>query len=304
MPGKPPKANNLPKAGNVTATGFEDDLIAVTLSGKDKDGTVTGYTLNSLPTNGTLYLDAAHTQVARIGTAYSTNTFYFVPSPNFNGSALLNFAVTDDQGGVSSPGVATINVAAVNDGPLLDLNGSASGTSATLNYAVGSTATLISPSATVSDIDSSNFDKGQLKISITNKTASDQLNIATDSIVTFKNSAVLANGVDVFVNRVKVGTISSDGTNGSDLVIDLASGATPASIVTLLNHISYSNSSTNPSPSPRTVQFTLVDGDGTVNGGTDTGIATATINLIGPNHAPTGTVTISGTATEDQTLTA
>src|SRR5262249_32527598 len=42
---------------------------------------------------------------------------------------------------------------------------------------------------------------------------------------------------------------------------------------------------------------------GTANGGSDTGIATATINLYS-NHAPTGSVTIAGTVTEDQVLTA
>jgi hypothetical protein len=53
---------------------------------------------------------------------------------NFNGSTSFNYTVTDNQGGVStSSAVATITVAAVNDAPLIDLNGSASGTSATLN---------------------------------------------------------------------------------------------------------------------------------------------------------------------------
>jgi hypothetical protein len=125
--------NKLPKANKVTTSGFEDQLITVALSGTDQDGSIRGYTLTSLPTNGTLYLDAAHTQVAALST-YLTSTFYFVPSQNFNGSTSFNYTVTDNQGGVStSSAVATITVAAVNDAPLIDLNGSASGTSATLN---------------------------------------------------------------------------------------------------------------------------------------------------------------------------
>ena len=52
--------NALPDSFDSTANGDEDDAsIAVTISGSDSDGTISGYNISSLPTNGTLYLDAA-----------------------------------------------------------------------------------------------------------------------------------------------------------------------------------------------------------------------------------------------------
>uniref|UniRef100_UPI0005631422 Ig-like domain-containing protein n=1 Tax=Mesorhizobium sp. WSM3224 TaxID=1040986 RepID=UPI0005631422 len=289
-------ANKLPKATPRSFSGSEDHLITVALSGTDQDGTVTGYILASLPSNGSLYLDAAHTQPALTNTLYSTNTFYFLPAADFSGTASFNFNVRDNQGGVSSStGSITINVAAVNDAPVVDLNGAASGTSASLNYSPGSSGARIAPSATVADIDSSKFGGGSLRVSITqNKATSDQLTIATDASVTMSNGSVLVGGT-------KVGTLSG-GSNGTDLVISLANTATPSLVAVVLEHISYSNSSVTPPSSPRTVTFTLVDGGGTANGGTDTGLAIATINII--NHAPTGSVSIAGTATEDQVLSA
>src|SRR5205807_366935 len=125
------------------------------------------------------------------------------------------------------------------------------------------------------------------------------LSIATDSIVTVSNGGV-------FVSGVKVGSIvvGHNGANGSNLAISLVTGATPNSITTLVEHIAYSNSSLNVSPSTLSVAFTIVDGSGTANGGFEMVVSAAAMSVIAVNHAPTGSVTISGTATEDQTLTA
>ncbi|WP_210212153.1 hypothetical protein [Mesorhizobium sp. M8A.F.Ca.ET.057.01.1.1] len=221
-----------------------------------------------------------------------------MPGSNFNGAASFNYNVVDNKGGVSASSASvTINVAAVNDAPVLDLNGAAGGTSATLTYSPGGSAARIAPSATVTDIDSSKFGGGSLRVSITqNKAVSDQLTISTDASVTISNGSV-------FVAGIKVGTVSG-GSNGSDLVVSLVNGATPSSVSVLLEHVSYSNSLGSPPASPRTVTFSLVDGGGTANGGTDTGLATATINVGASNHAPTGAVSVAGTATEDEVLSA
>src|SRR5258705_9443749 len=105
------------------------------------------------------------------------------------------------QGGFWPSAVASLNVSTVNDAPIVDLNGAPAGSSATLNYLVSNSATLIAPSATVADIDSANFGGGSLRVAITqNGTVSDQLSIATDSVVTITNGGV-------FVSGVKVGTI-------------------------------------------------------------------------------------------------
>ena len=83
-------------------------------------------------------------------------------------------------------------------------------------------------------------------------------------------------GTVISVDGAEVGTINAtnNGVNGAAFEIDFDSAnATPAAVTTLLEHIAYSDNSDNPSTAPRTVTFTLVDGDGTANGGNDTGTA-------------------------------
>ena len=56
-----------------------------------------------------------------------------------------------------------VTVTRVNDAPLLDLNGAASGRSATLSYTENEALKVIAPTAVVSDIDSANFGTGSLR---------------------------------------------------------------------------------------------------------------------------------------------
>ncbi len=97
--------------------------IAVTLNGADVDGTVQSFALSSLPADGTLYTDAGLTTLAATGTDYAATgeslTLYFVPDPDFDGSATFDYAAKDDAGAADgSPATATITVTAVNDAPI------------------------------------------------------------------------------------------------------------------------------------------------------------------------------------------
>ena len=172
-----------------------------------------------------------------------------------------------------------------NDAPVLDLNGDTSGNSVTRAYSAGDPLTRIAPHATAFDIDSPDFHGGCLRASFTgNGTATDQLAIITDATVTLTgndHAAVRA----VKIDGVLIGTVSG-GQNGTDLTIKLNKSATAAQVETLLQHVGYANSSDAPSTLPRTVTFTLVDGDGVANGGSDTAYATATITYGSANAAP------------------
>ncbi|MGV8992382.1 MAG: beta strand repeat-containing protein, partial [Thiobacillus sp.] len=114
--------NDAPVANNVTASGSEDPVspIAVTLTGSDVDGTVANFRLSSLPANGILYLDAAMTQAVSTGTALTAAgnslTLYYKPLANWNGSTVFNYTATDNQGLVSTPATASINITPVDDG--------------------------------------------------------------------------------------------------------------------------------------------------------------------------------------------
>ena len=128
--------------------------------------------------------------------------------------------------------------------------------------------------------DSANFSGGSLHVAFTeNGTATDQLKIVTDAIVTLTG----AGGTTIKVNGTSIGTWSG-GSNGTDLVISFNNASTPAAVETLIKHIGYANSSASPSTLTREVTFTVNDGDGSANGGSNIGLATATISY---NHAPT-----------------
>ncbi|MDE2416865.1 MAG: retention module-containing protein [Burkholderiales bacterium] len=135
--------NDAPVAVAATATGNEDSLIPVTISGTDIDGVVASFALSSLPKNGRLYLDAAMTQLAPIGTVLSASgnalTLYFKPNADWNSHPIdaatglpttspvlptFNYTATDNSGTISNVATATIDVTAVNDGTPVAVNDS------------------------------------------------------------------------------------------------------------------------------------------------------------------------------------
>ncbi|MBZ9821514.1 VCBS domain-containing protein, partial [Mesorhizobium sp. CA4] len=167
-----------------------------------------------------------------------------------------------------------------NDAPVIDLNGASPGPTS-LSYTSGSAATAIAPSATITDIDSADFNGGSLIVAFTaNGTSADQLTIQNQG-----NAAgqIGVSGSNVSYGGTIIGTYTG-GTNGLKLVITLNAGATPAAVQALADHILYSNATS--ATTTKTVTYTLVDGDGAANGGTDTGTASATINVTGGGQAP------------------
>ena len=121
-------ANTPPVANATSASGNEDALIPVTLTGSDADGSVANFSLSTLPAYGQLYLDAAMTQLAPTGTMLAASgnalTLYYMPPIDWNGSAGFNFNAVDNLGGVSPSATASINVAPVSDGAPIAVNDS------------------------------------------------------------------------------------------------------------------------------------------------------------------------------------
>ena len=115
--------NDAPITDDVGAGGAEDAAsIAITITGADVDGTVTDFSLTSLPANGALYLDPALTTVVATGTNYAATgqalTLYFVPAANWNGVTTFQYAARDAQAAIdATPATATITVTPVNDAP-------------------------------------------------------------------------------------------------------------------------------------------------------------------------------------------
>src|SRR5262249_48803084 len=94
-----------------------------------------------------------------------------------NLSRSLSWVVNDGQ--VDSTAVTTsVTVVAVNDPPVVDLNGAGAGTGAPLSYTENQAATAIAPGAVVTDADSADFNGGSLTVSFgATGHAEDQLTI-------------------------------------------------------------------------------------------------------------------------------
>ncbi|WP_245264354.1 VCBS domain-containing protein [Mesorhizobium sp. LNHC232B00] len=174
-----------------------------------------------------------------------------------------------------------VTITGTNDAPFIDLNSGTSGTSTNISYTAGSAATAIAPSATVTDIDSADFNGGKLTVAFTtNGTATDQLTIQNQGTGA---GQIGTSGSNVTYGGTIIGTFTG-GTNGSNLIITFNASATQAAAAALADHILYSNA-TSPTAT-KTVTYTLIDGDGIANGGTDTSAAIATINVTGGGQAP------------------
>ena len=234
----------------------------------------------------------------------ATGRLYFQPNADYYGTVTnaVTFRAWDGTDGLEGTKVSTsvnggwsafstatdtanISVNAVNDAPVIG------GMGGTLNYTENASPTIIDSSVTVSDVDSANFNGGSLTVAFTaNGTAADLLSVlangsgSTRIVVSGNSLRYGGNG-----QSSEIGTITG-GTNGLPLVITFNSNnATPAAIERVIESIAFANSSDNPSTSPRTVSFTLVDGDGTALGGADTAVATSTVNVTAVNDAPTAT---------------
>ncbi|HEX8663395.1 MAG TPA: Ig-like domain-containing protein, partial [Beijerinckiaceae bacterium] len=246
------------------------------------NGTLQGYmTVSSpvinIPTTGT---------TAQLTWTFNSNTeaFNFL---GFGQSLQLDYTVTvtDTNNSNGGPGTLTdtqhvvVTIQGTNDAPVLTAGN-------TLAYTENDPATVISPAATITDVDSTDFNTGTLTVAFTaNGTSRDQLSIRNQGTGL---GQIGFDGTTVTYENVTIGT-ASGGVNGANLVITFTSAAaTPTAVQALLDNITYASTSESPSTLARTVTYTLNDGDGTTNGGTNTGTATATINVEAIND-PVGT---------------
>ncbi|MFN6478681.1 beta strand repeat-containing protein [Nostoc sp. DedQUE07] len=159
----------------------------------------------------------------------------------------VSFIVNDGTAN-STAVIRNINITAVNNAPI------ATATNSALAYTENAT-TVIDSGITVSDVDSANLVSAT--VSITNGFASAQDTLA------FTNQ----NGI-------------TGSYNSSTGVLTLTGSATVANYQTALRSITYTNSSDNPSTTPRTVSFVV--NDGTANSAT----VTRSINITAVNDAP------------------
>ncbi len=162
---------------------------------------------------------------------------------------------------------------------------------AALAYTENDPATPVAPSATVSDVDSSNFGSGSLSVYLSgNGTANDRLGIRNQG-----NAAgqIGVSGSEVRFGGVLIGSFSGGEDGSTPLVVSLNANASLGATQALMRNITYANVSDDPAVAPRTVSVVLTDGNGGVSN-----TATRTITVTAVNDKPVPS-TASASATED-----
>ena len=153
----------------------------------------------------------------------------------------------------------------------------------TVTYNEGAVQVLVDElgDAIVSDADSPDFNGGSLTVSIASN------GDPGEDVLLFNQVAggVSISGGTVSVGGVAIGTLTSNGTGGNDLVVAFNASATAARVQVLVRAIAYTNTdNVNPTTDTRQITIRLVDGDG----GEDTAIV-STVVIVNPvNDPPAG----------------
>lgn len=136
--------------------------------------------ITTVPTGGTLYIDTDGAGTGALGTAVTVGQrvtaaqlnagqFVYVPAADANGTgaASFTFQVQDNnnsngtglgsQDTDQSPNTLTFNITAVNDLPVVDLNGAGAGIDVAASYTEDSAAVKLALAVTLSDTDSANL---------------------------------------------------------------------------------------------------------------------------------------------------
>jgi hypothetical protein len=137
------------------------------------------------------------------------------------------------------------------------------GTAGPFGYNEGGAPLTIASAATVTDPDSSDFDGGFLRAAFGAVDTDNRLTIATTSDVQLSGTDVQYDGGSGFVT---VGTIPASGAGsglaGNDLEVTFNASSSPAAAQAILRAIQYTNTNgATPNPGPRTITFTVDDGD-------------------------------------------
>ncbi|MBE9179966.1 DUF4347 domain-containing protein [Oculatella sp. LEGE 06141] len=185
---------------------------------------------------------------------------------------------------------ATVNFTNVNDAPAI------AGLVSLVYFAgteVNAAPALIDESVTVTDVDSADFDGGNLSITYSNGgSAEDQLSFRNQGT---GSGQISFDGINVAFGGVTIGMVDTvnDGSNGKKLLVNFNNSATPAAVKALIQNLTYRNTSDVPIGS-RTISITIDDGDGGISNPVKT-----IIEVASENDPPEITVPNEQTINED-----
>ncbi|HEY0150071.1 MAG TPA: Ig-like domain-containing protein [Allosphingosinicella sp.] len=154
-----------------------------------------------------------------------------------------------------------------------------------------------SANSTFADADSSNFAGGSLTVAIGAGLAA-----AQDGLIISQVGGVTSTATTVSVNGAQIGTYTGLGT--ATLTFSLGINATPATVQALARAISFTNNGGDAAVAgARTVNWTLVDGDGVAGMGSDTLAFASTVEVVLVNDHPEGGQANGATISDSATYT-
>jgi VCBS repeat-containing protein len=250
--------NDAPEAANDGKQVNEDnaltfpatDLVANDSSGPaDENGQNLSVMAAGSAVNGTVGLDSGD--------------ITFDPNANYNGLASFEYTVCDDgKPQQCDTGTVNVSVNAVNDAPVLDLNGDNSGVDYNATFTedgekVGIVGASDPGGLTVADVDDTNMET------------------ATATLTNHPDGAAETLSVDT------TGTsITATSYNPTTGVLGLSGSASKVEYEQVLRTVRYDNASQNPSTADRIVEFVVNDGD------LDSARPNSTVAVISVNDAP------------------
>lgn len=173
------------------------------------------------------------------------------------GNRTLSYQISEADGVTSNVAVKTVNVVAVNDGPLI-----AGGTARA--YVNGKAQIKLAPAATMKDAEG-NFAGGQLSITIAGTTnTSNRIQLVAGGGITIAGGNVVYAGNTI----ATIGAANLDpnkGISNTQLVFNLTSFATASLVQKMARQISFRTLVGSTSTAQRAIDFTVSDSNGAAN---------------------------------------
>ena len=291
-------ANDAPTAADSTVTTNENTTYlfgASDFNFSDIDGdALSSVRITSLETAGSLQLSGGDVTLNQVITRadIDAGNLTFTPAADANGAGYDSFQFRVNDGTVDSAAsyTMTIDVTAVNDAPIVDLNGSdGAGTNYTVTFTEdGGAVAVTDADAIVSDADDTEFQ--YLGINLFNMPDG-----ASEAIVVAGYTFTYGTG-DVVTRTVGSTEFEIDfDATGFSIVEDAGGNIPLADLQTLMRGITYENLSQNPTPGDRAIEFEAVDASGLVGP-----TATSTVSVNALNDAPVVTTTGGATSYAEQ----
>ncbi len=198
-------------------------------------------------------------------------TFSYTPVANYSGPDLFSYYATD--GSMNSGNASVIiTVNPINDAPVLTLP------EGNKTFNEGAAAVIVDGSATVVDVDFTDFDTGTLTFTLTtNASANDHLELLNTGMGA---GQIGVSGANVFYGGTLIGT-QAGGIGAVPFSVSLNASADANAIKEVMRNVRFWVAGTAPSTLTRTVDVVLTDGDG----GTSAALSKQ-LSVVAVNDAP------------------